>query len=70
MIQILDSIDQAIDEGQRVCVHCWGEVGQTGTLVECLLIRQSMATQTDVLDHIAFPRREESMALPSFTAAP
>ena len=57
MIQILDSIDQSIDEGLPV-----GGVGRTGTVVGCYLIRHGIATQSDVLDRIAFLRREELTA--------
>ena len=63
MIQILDTIDQSLDEGLPVYVHCWGGVGRTGTVVGCYLIRHGMATRRDVLERISFLRREEITAL-------
>jgi protein-tyrosine phosphatase len=59
MIQILDCIDQSVEKGLPVYVHCWGGIGRTGTVVGCYLIRHGLATRTGVLDQIAFLRREE-----------
>ena len=39
MVGILDAIDDALDEGKTVYVHCWGGVGRTGTVVGCWLAR-------------------------------
>lgn len=43
MAAILDRIDQAIAAGHTVCVHCWGGVGRTGTVVGCHLVRHGMS---------------------------
>ena len=42
MVIILNVIDQAIDEGRKVYVHCWGGIGRTGTVVGCYLVRHGM----------------------------
>lgn len=39
MAAILDAIDDALDDGKTVYVHCWGGVGRTGTVVGCWLVR-------------------------------
>jgi predicted protein tyrosine phosphatase len=39
MLQILDTIDAALAEGQGVYVHCFGGIGRTGTVVGCYLVR-------------------------------
>ena len=39
MIAILDAIDEALDDGRTVYLHCWGGVGRTGTVVGCWLVR-------------------------------
>ena len=36
---ILDAIDQHINEGRIVYLHCWGGVGRTGVIVGCWLSR-------------------------------
>jgi len=38
-ISILDAIDNHIDQGRIVYVHCWGGVGRTGVIVGCWLVR-------------------------------
>jgi ADP-ribosylglycohydrolase len=39
MRAILDRMDALLAEGRVVCVHCWGGVGRTGTVVGCWLVR-------------------------------
>lgn len=39
MSRILDTIDEAIEAGHTVYVHCWGGIGRTGTVVGCYLVR-------------------------------
>jgi hypothetical protein len=43
MRAILDQIDEALAEGRRVYVHCWGGVGRTGTVIGCHLVRRGRA---------------------------
>lgn len=38
-IGILDAIDQHINQGRKVYLHCWGGVGRTGVIVGCWLAR-------------------------------
>jgi protein-tyrosine phosphatase len=42
MVDILDTIDKALNHGRKVYVHCWGGVGRTGTTVGCFLVRHGM----------------------------
>lgn len=39
MAETLDAIDDALENGRTVYVHCWGGVGRTGTVVGCWLVR-------------------------------
>ncbi len=43
MAAILDRIDQAIEQGHTVCIHCWGGIGRTGTVVGCHLVRHGLS---------------------------
>lgn len=43
MERILDTIDEAIENGNPAYVHCWGGIGRTGTVVGCYLVRHGVA---------------------------
>lgn len=45
MTAILNTIDEAIDNGGCVYVHCWGGVGRTGMVVGCYLVRHGNTNQ-------------------------
>ena len=49
---ILDAIDEALDDGKNVYVHCWGGIGRTGTVVGCWLVRHGR-TGDEALAEIA-----------------
>jgi protein-tyrosine phosphatase len=42
MVEVLNTIDNALNNGRRVYVHCWGGVGRTGTTVGCYLVRHGV----------------------------
>ena len=56
LVQILDDLDQALADGHRVYLHCFGGIGRTGTVVGCYLVRHGM-TGNEVLEQIAAWRR-------------
>lgn len=70
MTAILDTIDDALEAGRKVYVHCWGGVGRTGMVVGCYLVRHGMTNEQAVLqvnklyktrpDSAYFPRSPES----------
>lgn len=39
MNRMLDRIDEHVEAGRRVYVHCWGGIGRTGMVVGCWLVR-------------------------------
>lgn len=45
MTAILNTIDEAIQNGRGVYAHCWGGVGRTGIVVGCYLIRHGLTPQ-------------------------
>ncbi len=45
MIAILDTIDEALNSGRNVYVHCWGGVGRTGITVGCYLVRHGATNE-------------------------
>ena len=52
MAGVLDTIDEALDDGKNVYVHCWGGIGRTGTVVGCWFVRHGM-TGDEALAEIA-----------------
>ena len=45
MVAILNTIDQALNTGRSVYVHCWGGVGRTGIVVGCHLVRNGRTNE-------------------------
>jgi hypothetical protein len=42
MMAILDQIDENLEAGHRLYLHCWGGIGRTGTTVGCYLVRHGL----------------------------
>ena len=52
MVETLDFLDEALDDGRNPYVHCWGGVGRTGSVVGCWLVRHGHADADTVIDEI------------------
>jgi len=52
MNSILDTIDQNLQKGHKIYLHCWGGIGRTGTTVGCYLVRRGK-TGEEALDQLA-----------------
>jgi protein-tyrosine phosphatase len=48
MLAILNTIDDALNIGRNVYVHCWGGVGRTGIVVGCHLVRKGYANENAI----------------------
>lgn len=55
MRAILDAIDERLDSGKGVYVHCWGGVGRTGTVVGCWLARHGETMPLEKLQELWQP---------------
>lgn len=40
MKSILDTIEENLQAGRRIYLHCWGGIGRTGTTIGCYLVRR------------------------------
>jgi hypothetical protein len=52
MNAILDRIEERLEAGRRIYLHCWGGIGRTGTTVGCYLVRQGK-TADEALDQLS-----------------
>jgi protein-tyrosine phosphatase len=52
MEKIIKTIDDALECGHKVYVHCYAGKGRTGTVMGCYLVRQGM-TGLQALEHLA-----------------
>ena len=52
MNSLLNMIDEALQAGRKIYLHCWGGIGRTGTTVGCYLVRHGKAG-SEALDQLA-----------------
>jgi hypothetical protein len=52
MNAILERIEENLQTGRKVYLHCWGGIGRTGTTVGCYLVRQGK-TAAEALDQLS-----------------
>jgi hypothetical protein len=52
MNNILDKIEESLQSGRKIYLHCWGGIGRTGTTVGCYLVRQGR-TAEEALDQLS-----------------
>ncbi len=76
MNSILDTLDEGLQAGHKIYLHCWGGIGRTGTTVGCYLVRQGK-TGAEALDQLSawwrsvpksqyYPRSPETPAQADF----
>lgn len=52
MNSILHRLEESLEAGKRVYLHCWGGIGRTGTTIGCYLVRQGR-TAEEALEQLA-----------------
>jgi protein-tyrosine phosphatase len=63
MRRILDTIDDALEEGRTVFVHCRGGIGRTGTVIGCHLRRHGASAEEALEALGGRPETEEQYAI-------
>ena len=68
---LLDEIDAALQQGERVVLHCMAGVGRTGTLAACLLARHGLPAEAAItaVRETRDPRSLETAGQESFLRA-
>ncbi len=66
MTRILDEIEELVDAGGTVYVHCWGGIGRTGTVAGCYLVRHGLTGEA-ALNQLArlWPQMKKSAWYPN-----
>ena len=52
MNALLAAMEQGLQNGRQIYLHCWGGIGRTGTTVGCYLVRQGK-TGDEALDQLS-----------------
>lgn len=61
MRTILKAINEALREGGKVYVHCWGGVGRTGTVIGCFLIENGILLNQTAIPYLSFLKRNTNI---------
>lgn len=64
MIQLLDDIDDALEQGEKIYLHCQAGIGRTGTVVGCYLVRHGLSGRA-ALSHLNELRHRLPYPFPS-----
>lgn len=62
-IEIVESLEAALDEGKVVYLHCYAGIGRTGTIVGIWLVRNRRISGADAMREIARLRRKVRYAM-------
>jgi hypothetical protein len=58
LMRILDYIDDLLNKGRKIYLHCWSGCGRTGLIVGCWLVRHGM-TGDEALKRITLLRQDD-----------
>ena len=71
MAAIMQALRDAVDDGEKVYVHCWGGVGRTGAVAGCWMVERGM-TPDDALALVGtlFATMSQAKLLRHFSGSP